>query len=157
MSDYTIAIKLTPYLREWFIHENGGNYPVRLIKESNESTIVKYFLKEKPENAECIPDANCLVYIPTYKTLDVRKFNYLPPKAVDALESAIQNRFKIQMWKELHTLENCKADIGDAISAFMEKHGISGVRGDTNWESIRQMYYRIRKAYNRRIAESVSS
>ena len=153
MSDYTIAIKLTPYLREWFIHENGGHYPVKLIRESNESTIVRYFLKERPEDPKCIEDANCLVYIPTYKTLDVRKFNYLAPKAIDALESAILNRFKIQMWKELHALDKCHVDIGDAICAYMEDHGISGVKGDTNWESIRQMYYRIRKVYNKRMAE----
>jgi hypothetical protein len=154
MSEYTIAVKLAPYLREWFIHENGGHYPVKLIRESNEAILVKYFLKEKPADAKCIEDANCLIYIPTYKTLDVRKFNYLSPKAIDALESAIQNRFKIQLWKELHVLENCNADLSEAICGYMDKHGISGVRGDTNWESIRQTYYRMRKAYNLRLAKS---
>lgn len=153
MSDLTIAIKLTPYLREWFIHENGGHYPVKLIKNSTESTIVEYFLKERPADAKSIEDANCLIYIPTYKNLDVRKFNYLAPKAVNALESAIANRFKIQMWKELHKLENCYVDIGNAICAYMEDHGISGVRGDTNWESIRQMYYRMRQAYKMKEGE----
>jgi hypothetical protein len=111
---------------------------------------VQYFLKERPADAKSVEDANCLIYLPTYKTVDVRKFNYLAPKAIAALESAITNRFKIQMWKELHVLENCHTDIGDAISGYMEKHGISGVRGDTNWESIRQMYYRMRKAYNQK-------
>ena len=150
MSEFTVAIKLTPYLKEWFVHENGGHYPVKLIKNSNESIIMQYFLKERPADARCVEDANCLIYIPTYKYLDVRKFNYLAPKAIAALESAITNRFKIQMWKELHVLENGHTDIGDAISGYMEKHGISGVRGDTNWESIRQMYYRMRKAYNQK-------
>jgi hypothetical protein len=150
MSEFTVAIKLTPYLKEWFVHENGGHYPVKLIKNSNESIIMQYFLKERPADARCVEDANCLIYIPTYKYLDVRKFNYLAPKAIAALESAITNRFKIQMWKELHVLENCHTDIGDAISGYMEKHGISGVRGDTNWESIRQMYYRMRKAYHQK-------
>lgn len=153
MSDFTIAIKLTPYLREWFIHENGGHYPVKLIKNSTESTIVEYFLKERPTDAKSVEDANCLIYIPTYKNLDVRKFNYLAPKAVNALESAILNRFKIQMWKELHKLENCYVDIGNAICAYMEDHGISGVRGDTNWESIRQMYYRMRQSYKMKEGE----
>ena len=157
MSEFTISIKLTPYLRDWFIHENGGHYPVRLIRNSNESTIVQYFLKERPADAKSVENANCLIYLPTYKTVDVRKFNYLAPKAIAALESAIANRFKIQMWKELHVLENCHTDVGDAICAYMEKHGISGVRGDTNWESIRQMYYRIRKAYNQRLEKNFSS
>ena len=126
---------------------------MKLIKNSTESTIVEYFLKERPADAKSIEDANCLIYIPTYKNLDVRKFNYLAPKAINALESAILNRFKIQMWKELHKLENCYVDIGNAICAYMEDHGISGVRGDTNWESIRQMYYRMRQAYKMKEGE----
>lgn len=126
---------------------------MKLIKNSTESTIVEYFLKERPTDAKSVEDANCLIYIPTYKNLDVRKFNYLAPKAVNALESAILNRFKIQMWKELHKLENCYVDIGNAICAYMEDHGISGVRGDTNWESIRQMYYRMRQSYKMKEGE----
>lgn len=153
MPDKTIAIKLTPYLKEWFVHENGGEYPVKLIKNSNESVIVEYFLKPNPEDARSREDANCLVCIPNYKNLDTRKFNYLPPRAVLMLEDAINNRFRIQLFKELHVLENLHADIGLAISAYMEKHGISGVKGDTNWESIRQTYYRMRKTYNNRAAK----
>lgn len=154
MSQFTFKIKLPPYLAEWFVHEHGGEQPVRLIKGSAESNIVQAFVRQRPYDAKDPDDCNVAVFIPYFKSIDVRTYNYMPPAACEALQSCIYNNFKVDLYAELHKLENCRAEIGLLIKAYMEKHGISGVEGDTNWESVRQSYYRIRKRYNMTRARS---
>ena len=149
MSEYTIALKLPNYLKEWFVHTHGGEEPVHLIKDSAESNIVQMFLRKQPETSESRPGCNVSIYIPTFKAIDVRTYNYMTPTAVRVLESCIYNTFKVQMWKELHTLDRSGAELRFCILAFMEKHGISGVIGDENWNSIYKTYYRTRKKYEK--------
>ena len=38
-----IYLKMEPYLRQWFIHENGGVEPVRLRRGTPESNIFQAF------------------------------------------------------------------------------------------------------------------
>ncbi len=129
---------------------------MRLIKGSAESNIVQAFIRQRPYDAKEVDDGNVKIFIPSFKALDVRSYNYMPPAAKEALQSCIYNNFKVDLYAEMHKLENCRAEIGLLIKAYMEKHGISGVEGDTNWESIRQSYYRIRKKYNlTRVRKSV--
>lgn len=148
MSAYTIRLQMPNYLAEWFVNEHGGNQPVNLIRDSAESNLVQAFLRQRPSDCQDPAEYNVVVNIPTYKTLDVRTYNYLPPEATALLKSCIYNNFKVNLWKELHRIENCNVEIGQLILAYMEKHRISGVRHSENWEAIRQSYYRIRKKYS---------
>jgi hypothetical protein len=52
------------------------------------------------------------------------------------------------LWNELSVLFNEDVQISDIIYAFMENHGISD--DPKNWETIRQMYLRLRKTYQKR-------
>lgn len=149
MSQFTIKLKLPEYLAEWFVHEHGGTQPVKLIRESAESNIIQAFIRQRPYDAKECSDYNVQVFIPSFKAIDVRTYNYLPPDAVDCLKQCIYNNFKVSLYKELHKLENCNVEIKLLIKAYMEKHGISGVIGECNHEAIRQNYYRIRNRYNR--------
>ena len=51
--------------------------------------------------------------------------------------------FRNMMWQELSPLFMHDVQITDIIYAFMDRHGIE--RTEKNWETIRQMYLRMRK------------
>lgn len=147
MDPVLLYVKLEPYVAQWFINEMGGE-PVHLPKRSAESDIIEYFLKPTPNNAVAnLPTDGCIsIQIPTYKHKDAKYFNYLPPRAMDALERCITVRFRVQLWQDLHKLH--KPDCGcltDLIYAWMENHGIECT--EQNWEAIRQFYFRKRKIY----------
>lgn len=148
MSSYVVYLKVEPYLAQWFIHEQGGGYPVQLTRGSAESDILEVFLKRQPvgQPVDLGLDANLAIYIPTFKSRDPRIYNFLPPKSKKALAICIYRRFRVQLWEELHRLENVGVPISDLVYAFMEKHGIEDT--PQNWETIRQMYFRKRKVYS---------
>lgn len=145
MSQTCLYIKLEPFVAQWFVHEMGGE-PVQLPKRSSESDIIEYFLSPTPKGVSNIQEDGCTaVYIPTYKHKDAKYFNYLPPKALAALSRCITVRFRMQLWQDLHKLHNPYCCLTDLIYAWMELHGIECT--ESNWEAIRQFYFRKRKIY----------
>ena len=135
-----------PYLKQWFVHEQGGDYPVNLIRGSVESDMLRLFLENKSaDSAPVIDDRTLAINIPSYKKKDPRTYNYLPPMAKVALHKCIKNRFDVQMWQDLHHFSNLGIQIDDLIYAWMEKHGIELT--ETNWNAIAKRYQRKRKAY----------
>lgn len=143
--DYFIYLQLPDYLAQWFVHESGGQ-PCELRRNSAESDIVELFLKRHPEDVPVRPaEYNVAIRIPCYKSRDIRTYNYLPPAARKTLAGCIANRFRIQLWRDLHKLDNNGVQITDLIYAWMESHGIEPE--EKNWESIRQIYFRKRKKY----------
>lgn len=143
MSDICIYLKMEPYLSEW-VYCHFGN-PVKLLKEGIESNLMKRMLSEIPEGArpDTEKDGNVKVVIPYYKEKDPRTFNYLSPRAKNALVESFENLFKINLFSELGTLDNIKCNKTTVIYSYCEKHKIS----EEHWETIRQKYYRIRKRY----------
>ena len=150
MSDILIYLPLKEYLAQWFIHEMGGS-TVQFPKRSAESDIIEFFLIPTPEGV--VPSTSepgtVAICLPFYKYKDPRTYNYLPPKAQKALARCIETRFKIQLWQDLHTLHNQACPITDIIYAWMEMHGIE--LSVKNWETIRQMYFRKRKTYLKKL------
>lgn len=147
MSDFYIYIKLEPYLRDWFIHENGGTTPVKLRKGSQEHDILKLFLEKLPDGMMPHfkqPDETT-IQLPYFKNRDPRTYNYLPPKALEALHDCIRTRFTIQLWQDLHTFGNIGKRNDNLIYAWMHKNGIEDT--ETNWNAISKIYYRKRKVY----------
>lgn len=150
MSQILLYLKLEPYLAQWFVHENGGSNPVSLPRGSSESDLLEQFLAKVPRErvGEVDPaDANVVIVLPSFRDKDPRYYNYLPPRARKAIEHNIYVRFRCEMWKELHTLENVDAPISDLIYSWMENHGIED--DPKSWETIRQMYYRKRKTHRK--------
>lgn len=135
-----------PYLKQWFIHEQGGEYPVNLSRGSVESNMLFLFLaNKKAEESPVIDERTLAINIPSYKKKDPRTYNHLPPMAKVALHKCIKNRFDVQMWNDLHQFSNLGMQIDDLIYAWMEKHGIELT--ETNWNAIAKRYQRKRKAY----------
>lgn len=148
--EFLIYLHLEPYLAEWYLHENENVEPVHLKRGSAESDIVELFLTKLPKDAvpDSEDDANVRIVIPYFRARDPMTYNYLPPRAKKALAKTIYTRFRVQLWEELHRLENTETFITDLIYAWMEKHGISC--SPENCETIRQCYYRKRKTYSKK-------
>ena len=49
-----------PYLKQWFIHEQGGEYPVSLVRGSVESCMLQLFLENKKAETADIVDEKTL-------------------------------------------------------------------------------------------------
>lgn len=148
MSDcICINIELEPYLRQWYIHENGGTVPVVPDKYSVEHRIFDAFLTTLPPNA--LPDVatpdTVAIRIPEMKARPTRVYNYLPLSARRELKNCIRNRFIIELWNDLHHFGHIGKRRDDLIFAWMECHGID--RTETNWNAIAKIYQRQRSNY----------
>lgn len=146
MSDFYIYLKVEPYL-EHFIKNAFGD-PVEVDRDSPEARIIREFISKTPQGE--IPDigegSNLRVAIPYFKEADPRVYNYMGKNAKAALIDSFDHLLKLCMMKELGTLENNRrGEISKQIYAWMEKHGIPD--NETNWYTISQKYYRLRKKY----------
>ena len=144
-----LYLELDEYLAQWFIHDQGGNNPVRLIRGSAEAGLLELFLQTPPP--DYVPDfggeGKVAIEIPNFRSKDTRDNYYLPPKARETLIACIRNRFDVQMWQSLHRFFNIFQRQDNLIYAFMEKHGIA--QTEKNWNAIAKRYQRKRDIYKR--------
>ena len=149
MSQICLYISLEDYLAQWFIHEQGGNLPVKLIRGSMESGLLEQFLQTPPPDYE--PDfggdGKIAIEIPNFRSKDTRDNYYLPKKARELLIACIRNRFDIALWNSIHRFYNIFKRQDELIYAFMEKHGIE--QNEKNWNAIAKRYQRKRDIYKR--------
>ena len=151
MSQYYVYIHLEKYLAEWLLHQFGQNGQIRFPRGSAENDILEYSLTTQPADIPVplkSPDS-LAIEIPYFKTKDPRYYNFLPPRAKKALERTIYIRFRIELWNELHTFDSLSHNLSDLIWTFMEKH--------ESWETIRQMYFRMRKTYQKKQQRNATS
>lgn len=136
-----------PYLAQWAVNFFGGSSPIVLPKRSPERDVLAFFLKKRPEDlrGDIDPKANLIIQIPYFRDKPAeRGYTYLPPKACKLLIRRLKTRLRIQLWEDMHTLDNYQREISSIVWAWMEANGIELTA--TNWETIRQMYFRMRKA-----------
>lgn len=146
MSNICIYIEVEPYLSQWFIHEQGGEMPVRLIRGSLESKLLELYLQKQPQDA--VPDIGAgklAIAIPTFRNRPPEVFNFLPERATRALLGIIRNRFDVQLYTDLHCFGNIGKRQDELIYAWMEKHCIDPT--ETNWNAIAKRYQRMRNVY----------
>ena len=69
MSCTTIYLNnVEPYLKQWFIHEQGGEYPVNLVRGSIESNMLFQFLiNKKTEEPPIIDERTLAINIPSFR------------------------------------------------------------------------------------------
>jgi len=159
---YTVFLTLEPYLAQWLRHQHGGEDPIRIKRGSAEADLLRLFLKKQPTDPEFKPQLKALpgqveVILPFFKHKDIRTYNYLPPRGEICLHACIRNRFKVALWKDLHTVGNVVKRTNTTISQWMKDNGI--VDDDTNWNTIAKILQRCRACYcpNNRLTTRKSS
>lgn len=142
MSEYTITIDCEPYLAQWATHHFGN--PVHFPPRSIENRLLRRFLDTTLGNPNQDNRGNLRIVIPYSKEKDPRcGWVYLNLSAKKALHESLMTLFLRNLWNELGDMDNCNCELTTLIYAWLEKHGIE----DSCWETIRQKYYRLRKAY----------
>ena len=149
---YTIFIHLEQYLAQWLIHENGGEQPVRFRKGSVENSLLVVLLSKPPKNQQWVPQTKegpgqVEIVLPYNKIKNIRYNYYLSRKGEFLLHEIIRNRFKVKLWKDLHTVGNVIRRNDELISSWMREHGIED--NDKNWNTIAKILQRTKKSYKK--------
>lgn len=147
---FSIFIPIEPYLLQWLIHEAGAPPPIEIRPRSPEADILQLYLQCPPRNKEWIPQLHAEpgqveLLIPYFRHPDTRKHYFLPKRGKIALRECIKNRFRVQLWKDMHTIGNTIRRKDIAISEWLEAHGIED--NDTNWNTIAKILQRKRAVY----------
>lgn len=149
MSKFVIYLKLEPYLHQWLVHALGN--PVEFPAKSNENAVIRRFLQTRPEDVkpELFVDGLTAVCIPDSKAKPPQYYNYCGPKAKSAIIESIEDLFRQNLWSELSPsslADRAECGLNKMIAAWCEMHGID----DDYTETVRQKYYRMRKAYTKK-------
>lgn len=145
MSQYCIFLKVPAYLDQWLRHDfwNPQSGRVEFPRGSNAHAIMSRYLRRLPSGYERVYIPGLLpVEVPTFKGMNPDQHNYLIKEGQKALVSALKRNFKSVLDKELSVFYSQDVSITDIIYAFMAVHGIEPT--EKNWETIRQMYKRLR-------------
>lgn len=139
--NYTFYINVPSYIREWATHHLGN--PVEFPRDSPENRLIKLYIEKQPADKQPVR-GNLEIKIPMTKQKDPRcGYFYMSPRSQQMIAECLQTLFIQNLWSELGNIHKYNCELTTAIYAWLEKHGIS----DTNWECIRQKYYRLRKLY----------
>ena len=146
MSQFSVFINPPEYLAQWLCHDfwDGESERVVFPRGSAPRAILGSLLRKAPrEYRPGNTDGLIPVEVPSFKGLNPATFNYLSPTGQTALISTCKKLFQATLYSELHELFSHDVQITDIIYEFMDRHGID--RTERNWETIRQMYARMRK------------
>lgn len=146
MSKIIVYIAPPAYLEQWLRHEfwdaeancvrfPRGSAPAVVLMTSLRSTPTGYFA----DNSE----GSLPIAVPTIKGINPSDLCYLPDTGKTAVVSTCKRVFQANLYNELHLLFAHDVQITDIIYDFMDRHGIDC--NERNWETIRQMYARMRK------------
>lgn len=147
MSNFVIYLKLEKYLSQWLTHSLGT--PVRFPAQSNENAVIRRFLQKLPseKKPEMHSEGMTSVVIPDSKAKPPIVYNYLGPRAKEALIEAIEDLFRRNLWTELGDMAlEQNIGVNKMIAAWCEMHGVE----DDYVETVRQKYYRMRNAYTKK-------
>lgn len=138
---------MAPYLSQWFVNEHGGSVPVRLVRGSVESKTLELFLTRRPEGVpvQAGGEGMTAIVIPSFRSRPAQTYNYLPPKARQALLSLVTSRFDVQLWNDLHRFGNIGKQQKELIYAWMEAHGMEP--DARNWDAVAKRYQRLCDKY----------
>lgn len=148
MNEICIYIHLDPYLRQWFIHDQGGLCPVRLVKGSVESLVLRQYLTTQPKGEPiqvAHSESDLPIIIPHFRLKDPMYYNYLPPKGLELLIETIRTRFDMDLWDALFGMKLKYSRQDTLINAWMESRGIEFT--ETNWNAIAKRFQRLRNRY----------
>lgn len=146
MSQFSVYIDPPAYLAQWLRHEYWDEATGRVVfpRGSAPRAILQSLLRRPPRDWRLGDITGLLpVEVPTFKGLNPASFNYLSPAGQTSLVSTCKKLFRTALVQELYMLFDQDVQITDVIYGFLERHGIEPT--EQNWETIRQMYLRLRK------------
>lgn len=145
MSQFSIYITPPAYLADWLRHEFWSTETgrVEFPRGSAPRAVLQALLRKGPALLPPPPEGSLPVEVPTFKGINPATFNYLSDDGKSALISACKKLFQATLFTELSPLFGHEVQITDVIYDFMDRHGIEAT--EKNWETIRQMYSRLRK------------
>ncbi len=147
MSKLSIFITLPDYLDQWLRSEywNPETSRVEFPRGSAPRAILQSCLTKTPRGTlPHFPGINEIpIEVPTFKGINPQVYCYLPDKGKKALISCLKKNFAGLVWQELNPLLSHDIQITDVIYAFLDRHSIEPTA--KNWETVRQMFYRMRK------------
>lgn len=146
MSQYTIYIESPSYIDGWLRNDfwNPESGRVEFPRGSAPRAILQSLLRKPPVGYIEKPAPGLLpVEVPSFKGINPASFNYLSESGRRALVNTCKKLFRARLFEELGPLMEHDIMITDVIYDFMDRHGIEGT--EKNWETIRQMYFRMRK------------
>lgn len=146
MSQFSVYINPPDYLAQWLRNEYWDEESGRIVfpRGSAPRAILQSLLRRAPRDFHQSDCSGMLpVEVPTFKGINPATFNYLSPAGQTALISTCKKLFRTALVDELYILFDHDVQITDVIYDFMDKHGIEPT--ERNWETIRQMYSRMRK------------
>lgn len=148
MSQLNVYVNVPAYLGEWLRNEfwNPETKRVEFPRGSAPRAILQSLLTRPPRGwfatrgdvSGCIP-----IEVPTFKGVNPHTYCHLSDRGKKALVSSIRKLFQSVLWRELSPLLEHDVQITDVIYAFLDNHGIDST--PQNWETVRQMYFRLRK------------
>lgn len=146
MPNYLVYITPPEYLEQWLRHEfwDADAEAVKFPRGSAPSVVLMTSLRATPAGYRADGSEGALpVVVPTVKGLNPADFCFLPDTGRTAVVSTCKRVFQANLYHELHLLFAHDVQITDIIYDFMDRHGIDC--NERNWETIRQMYARMRK------------
>lgn len=152
MSKYTIFLNVPEYLDQWCRSEfwNPIADRVEFPRGSAPRAVMQALLcrprhtQQTSDNSHSTtPGALLPIEVPTFKGINPQSHSHLSEKGKKALVSCLKKYFASVMWQELHPLLSHDIQITEVVYAFLDRHGIEPT--PRNWETVRQMYYRMRK------------
>lgn len=142
MENNFIYLDLDSYLRQWLIHEHGGEEPVKMLRGSIENDVIQTYISRKPEGwVPVVTDQTVRIVIPRDKRKNPHTWCYLGVRPLQALKALIKQRFDAQFMMEVIRLLNKSRELKmQLIYAFMEKHGIEDT--ETNYNTLAKICQR---------------
>lgn len=146
MSQPNVYVSVPDYLADFLVHDFGDPSTgiVSFPRGSVPRVILKSLLREAPTGWRQGDTTGMLaIEVPQIKGVRPGALCYLSADGQGALVSACKKLFQATLVVELRDLFAHDVQITDVVYDFMDRHGID--RSERNWETIRQMYSRLRK------------
>lgn len=144
MSQFVIYVNLPKYLAQWATTRMGN--PVKFPAASPQNAIIRTYIRKRlpgePVEARA-PEEATAIAIPDSVAKPPEEYNYIGERGKMAVQETVKDLFLRQLWCDISPLEKSPVGLNKLIAAWCEVNGIDIDRIET----VRQCYYRIRKAY----------
>lgn len=146
MSQFLIYVNLPKYLSQWVTNRLGN--PVVFPASSPQNAVIRTYTRKRmpDEPVEAFaPDGYTAITIPDSIAKPPEIYNHMGVRGKLAVQETIKDLFLRELWSDISPLEKTPCGLNKLIAAWCEIHGIDIDRIET----VRQCYYRIRKAYRK--------